>query len=532
MKTDGTFSVVLESSEDVWCAKAILAADDKVVVEEGGVPVAKPLLVTRTSFSPATSTLTVTGTHVEETSVSQPRDMLHEASSTASAASAESQLSLFPGRTVTVERRLTNDMASKAAWDSACQQIRTCMKPDRRSEELAVVLLEKNGSSATLRVFEGEQLRLDKTIHTTEFQDDKIVDMPKMAMASSSSNGSSSGSSKKSSCNGGAQGEKACKDAKMARSTKGRMAPLQGNLYAAVIACLVRCVDLERNAPGYPLLIASLGEAAHCFQGFLQADATTKQDLPLLHMANNAVVVDTYGAASQAEPSDSYPSACAVSSSDKPKKKDAKKAGSNSNKAAANAAPASSANDSSFRAAFDANLWMPAQRKNRDKKNMCAFDEMMMRLDVLTRIHNVRFGKASHLVKDVQDRMREEEEAGALGHRAVYGAKVVKRAVQEGAVCVGGGVLLINKSLFTNKKLQNTLATLVTSVREEGGAVHILSDTHESGQRLAKIGGVAALLTFPLFGPDDVEHEEATKAEEGAEKKEHKNNNKKNKTKK
>ncbi|CAK7240457.1 MAG: Translation factor pelota [Sporothrix thermara] len=534
MRQDGIFSVVLESPEDVWCIGAILEADDKIVVEEAGAPIAKPLLVADSSINPATSTLTVTGTHEEERSVtSQPHDILDENSSVASSASEQVALSLFPGRTVTVERRLVggNMFSEKPSWEeNVCQRIRAAVKPDRRSEALAVVLLDKNGSSATLRVFEGEQLRLDKTIQTADFKDDVIIDMPKMPAAKKA------GHKANSSCSAG---EKMCKDAKMARSTKGRMAPLQGNLYAAVIAALVGFVDLslERSSDAgcCPLLIASLGEAAASFQHFLQTDATTNQNLPLLHMANNAVVVDTYGAASQAEDAgiDSCLSSSGAASSGssakqskskketkKANKSDGKKASSDKNNKSASTAASAGCSAKSVEgcAAFEANLWMSAQRKNRDKKCMCAFDEMMMRPEVLAQIHNVRFSKASSLVKDVLTRMREEEQTGALGRRAVYGAKVVKMAVQEGAVGVGGGALLINKSQFQNKKIQDTLATLVTSVREEGGAVHIISDTHECGQRLAKLGGVAALLTFPLFGLDDMEDEESTKSEEKAEK--------------
>lgn len=49
---------------------------------------------------------------------------------------------------------------------------------------------------------------------------------------------------------------------------------------------------------------------------------------------------------------------------------------------------------------------------------------------------------------------------------------------------------------------------LVDRVREvEGGEVRVLSSDHESGKRLEGLGGVAALLTFPVaeedFGSDD-----------------------------
>ncbi|CAK7565822.1 MAG: Translation factor pelota [Sporothrix epigloea] len=494
MEKDGIFGVVLETPEDIWCLEAIIVANDKIVVEEGGVAVAKPLIVTKTTFSPGTSTLTVTGTLEESWLGTQPRDVLRSASTAAT----ESQQSLFPGCTVTVERRI-GDFASKASWSTVCQRLRTATMPDCRSEALAVVLLERDGSKATLRVFEGEQLRLDKTINTADFKDDAIIDMPKMTIKTANKTGCSS------------QGEKPCKASKMARSTKAHMAPLQGNLYAAVIASLVRFIDFENNEYCCPLLVASLGEAGRSFQNFMQAEATTKQNSPLLHMANNAIVVDTYGAASQA-------GSCEINLPIRGKatsksKKTVARAGEKNSKTLAEAevttaSPAGSADDSDSRTAFEANLWMPAQRKKRNKKSMCAFDEMMMRLDVLNQIHNVRFKKASDLVRDLLDCMREEEHAGAPGRRAVYGARIVAKAVKEGAIVAGGGALLVNKSLFHGSKLQDAVATLAVSVREQGGAVHIISDTHESGQRLAKLGGIAALLAFPLFELDILEDED------------------------
>lgn len=40
----------------------------------------------------------------------------------------------------------------------------------------------------------------------------------------------------------------------------------------------------------------------------------------------------------------------------------------------------------------------------------------------------------------------------------------------------------------------------------EGGEVRVLSEAHESGKRLEALGGVAALLTFPVL--DDESDEE------------------------
>ncbi len=90
--------------------------------------------------------------------------------------------------------------------------------------------------------------------------------------------------------------------------------------------------------------------------------------------------------------------------------------------------------------------------------------------------------------------------------RAWYGPKEVERAVDKGAVGRGGGVLMINNALFRaqNVKQRRRWVALVDRVREvEGGEVRVLSSLHESGKRLEGLGGVAAILTYPLEDLDE-----------------------------
>ena len=47
----------------------------------------------------------------------------------------------------------------------------------------------------------------------------------------------------------------------------------------------------------------------------------------------------------------------------------------------------------------------------------------------------------------------------------------------------------------------------------EGGEVRILSEKHESGQRLEGLGGIAAILTFPLEDLDESDEEDNHKGE-------------------
>lgn len=62
-------------------------------------------------------------------------------------------------------------------------------------------------------------------------------------------------------------------------------------------------------------------------------------------------------------------------------------------------------------------------------------------------------------------------------------------------------MLLISDSLFRAQEVatRRRWVGLVDQVREkEGGEVKVLSSTHESGKQLEGLGGIAAILTFPL----------------------------------
>jgi protein pelota len=95
--------------------------------------------------------------------------------------------------------------------------------------------------------------------------------------------------------------------------------------------------------------------------------------------------------------------------------------------------------------------------------------------------------------------------------RAWYGPKEVWRAVERGAVGKGGGVLLISDTLFRAKSVaeRQKWVSLVDRVRDvEGGEVRIFSSQHESGRSLEGLGGVAAILTYPVEDLDESEDDE------------------------
>jgi protein pelota len=87
--------------------------------------------------------------------------------------------------------------------------------------------------------------------------------------------------------------------------------------------------------------------------------------------------------------------------------------------------------------------------------------------------------------------------------RACYGPKHVEVAHERMAV----QTLLITDELFRNADVvaRQKYVDLVNSVKDLGGIVHVFSSLHVSGEQLAQITGIAAILRFPLPELDDME---------------------------
>ncbi|KAK1271024.1 hypothetical protein QJS04_geneDACA007472 [Acorus gramineus] len=87
--------------------------------------------------------------------------------------------------------------------------------------------------------------------------------------------------------------------------------------------------------------------------------------------------------------------------------------------------------------------------------------------------------------------------------RACYGPKHVELAHERRAI----QTLLITDALFRNSDVatRKKYVELVESVKDKGGNVHIFSSMHVSGEQLAQLTGIAAILRFPLPELDDLE---------------------------
>lgn len=134
-----------------------------------------------------------------------------------------------------------------------------------------------------------------------------------------------------------------------------------------------------------------------------------------------------------------------------------------------------------------------------------SLNEVLNSPEVRARLQNTQYARETAVMDDFFALLRKDD------GRAWYGPREVEQAAEKGAIGRGGGILLISNSLFRSQDVatRRKWVSLVDKVRDvEGGEVRILSSDHESGKRLEGLGGIAAILTFPIEDMDEIEDEE------------------------
>lgn len=134
-----------------------------------------------------------------------------------------------------------------------------------------------------------------------------------------------------------------------------------------------------------------------------------------------------------------------------------------------------------------------------------SLSEVLQSPAVKTILADTKYARETKLMDEFLEQLRKET------NKATYGPREVESAVEQGAVGRGGGVLIISNRLFRSQEVaeRKRWVALVDRVRDvEGGDVRILSSDHESGKRLDGLGGIAALLTFPIVEEDFESDEE------------------------
>ncbi|PKS13370.1 hypothetical protein jhhlp_000141 [Lomentospora prolificans] len=133
-----------------------------------------------------------------------------------------------------------------------------------------------------------------------------------------------------------------------------------------------------------------------------------------------------------------------------------------------------------------------------------SLNDVLKSREVAATMKDMRFTKEAQYINQFYDMLRKEDS------RAWYGATSVEKVINEGAVGVGG-VLLISDSLFRSQDTdtRKKYVALVEKVTSGGGEARILSSAHESGQRLNMLGDIAAILTYPVYELEEDDEDEA-----------------------
>lgn len=129
-----------------------------------------------------------------------------------------------------------------------------------------------------------------------------------------------------------------------------------------------------------------------------------------------------------------------------------------------------------------------------------SLNEVLKSPEVVATLADTKFAKETKAMETFFEMMEKDE------FRAWYGSKEVERAVDKGAV----GTLLVSNSLFRSNNVaeRRKYVRMVEEVKKSGGTSLVLSSIHESGIRLDGLGGIAAILTFPLHDLDESDVEE------------------------
>lgn len=133
-----------------------------------------------------------------------------------------------------------------------------------------------------------------------------------------------------------------------------------------------------------------------------------------------------------------------------------------------------------------------------------SLSEALKQPAVMSKLSDTKYGRETQLIERFMELLRQDD------GRAWYGPQEVVRAVDQGAVGRGGGVLLISNRLFRSDNIaeRKKWVALVERIRQvEGGEVRVLSSAHESGKKLEGLGNIGAILTYPIPDLDDVDED-------------------------
>ena len=129
---------------------------------------------------------------------------------------------------------------------------------------------------------------------------------------------------------------------------------------------------------------------------------------------------------------------------------------------------------------------------------------------VKKKLEGMHFSQGQEAVERFYDRLKRDEAS------AWYGKGAVERAVEAGAVGPGAGELLVLDELLRSLDLavRRKWVDVVGKVRSDGGRVSVVGGQNPAGNSLRLLGGVAAVLTYPMEDLDEGLEDQDDKSED------------------
>ena len=115
---------------------------------------------------------------------------------------------------------------------------------------------------------------------------------------------------------------------------------------------------------------------------------------------------------------------------------------------------------------------------------------------VVSKLTDTKAASEVKIMESFYEMLQTQQERAFYGWSHVYKAHYVYEAVEK---------LLISDKLFRSKTLRQRkrYVQLVDDVRGAGAQVHVFSSLHVSGEQLDQLGGLAAILKFPVAALED-----------------------------
>ena len=150
-----------------------------------------------------------------------------------------------------------------------------------------------------------------------------------------------------------------------------------------------------------------------------------------------------------------------------------------------------------LQSAFQEDKFIEATVSNGDPREL---DEVLLNPDIQHKVSSLKAVQQAKAYEEFLKTMADDQ------HMIMFGEENIRKAAEDGAV----KTLLVTDSYIRNLGIDQRLDFLAfqDNIAAKGVNVIVFSTRHESGTQLHEIGGIVALLRYPIIPPDEELDEE------------------------